>query len=636
MQLSLILVAASALAASAVTVVPISREPFAGSHIERHQYHRDGGIARAQRMMLPNNSRRRRAPSSTSLVNVRDSLFYANVQVGSNTFQIDLDTGSADTWVRGASCTSNDGSCDGAKLDTSAPGVTALNIAYEVKYGSGQVKGAIYKAPVSIGDATVASMPVGVASQEEGFSGEGSDGLMGLAFNTISDIADKTKINANFVDNLKLQGADDRFAFYFSNYADAKDSGEVTFGGVDTTRFTGEPVYLPLSSQTYWQFSLSGAKFSVGATSGALSTNQITDAIADTGTTLIILPAKIAQTINAALGSSGKANGADVWILDCGLRTSGPDIVFTMGGHDFAIPASVYVMPNGKLCTSGFTDGAEDSSVVIFGDVFLRQYYSIYDKTQKAVGFALANHQHGDAPPPETTVVPPASTTTADVPATSTTTVDTPAHTTTTDAPVQTTTAGPTYTQTTTADAPESTQTSAVAPTSTQTTAVAPSYTQTSVVAPASTQTTADAPSYTQTSAVAPASTQTTAGAPAYTQTSAVAPASTQTTAGAPAYTQTSAAAPASTQAGSPTYVASSASAAVTAPAYTQTSAAAAVVTATPAYGAPTSGAAPVVTYGQASAAAPAVTTTPVVYGAASTAAPVATVVKKPKCHKRR
>lgn len=184
---------------------------------------------------------------------------------------MDLDTGSSDTWVRGAACiagpsdlSSGLDSCKGPKLDTSDPTLSRIEQAkYETRYGSGFVKGDIYKGEVGIGSMK-ATIPFGVSSFEEGFDDNGaSDGLLGLGFDSISTISGEIKQSASFVDGLGLSASSNVFSFYFSN-AKEGDKGQVTFGGYDAAKFKGDITWLPLSEKSFWQFKWTGAAVKIG------------------------------------------------------------------------------------------------------------------------------------------------------------------------------------------------------------------------------------------------------------------------------------------------------------------------------------------------------------------------------------
>lgn len=43
------------------------------------------------------------------------------------------------------------------------------------------------------------------------------------------------------------------FSFWFNRDANAKEGGELVFGGVDPKHFKGEHTYVPLTQKGYWQ-----------------------------------------------------------------------------------------------------------------------------------------------------------------------------------------------------------------------------------------------------------------------------------------------------------------------------------------------------------------------------------------------
>ena len=45
--------------------------------------------------------------------------------------------------------------------------------------------------------------------------------------------------------------------FFFRN-PDAAEGGEITFGGADPDRYTGEISWAPVTRQAYWQFKVDG------------------------------------------------------------------------------------------------------------------------------------------------------------------------------------------------------------------------------------------------------------------------------------------------------------------------------------------------------------------------------------------
>lgn len=55
----------------------------------------------------------------------------------------------------------------------------------------------------------------------------------------------------------------------------ARDNGEVTFGGVDTSKFIGNIQFLPVTSLSFWQFDISQATFQISGTRGAVTQGKL-------------------------------------------------------------------------------------------------------------------------------------------------------------------------------------------------------------------------------------------------------------------------------------------------------------------------------------------------------------------------
>ncbi|KAJ3323415.1 hypothetical protein HDV06_001935 [Boothiomyces sp. JEL0866] len=296
--------------------------------------------------------------SSTPLENRYDKFFQANVTIGaSQTFKIDLDTGSSDFWVRGPNCKSDDWSCIGKKVTLPDSSLASLGKQFSTEYGSGSVTADIYTTDVRIGNVVAQNLPFGISTKEASFMG--ITGLLGLGFNSISDISNATGRSASFFDAVGYTGENNKFSFYLSLYGD-NDNGEVTFGGVDQTKFTGPINYVPLTGETWWKFDFSQVIYSVGSITGPASSKKYsTDAISDTGTTLIILGADVADAINKEIGASPYDSDSGTYSIDCSIQNTGKPLNFKFPNFTITIPAKYYVISDyDSNCISAITQGA--------------------------------------------------------------------------------------------------------------------------------------------------------------------------------------------------------------------------------------------------------------------------------------
>src|SRR5690606_31949091 len=143
-------------------------------------------------------------------------------------------------------------------------------------------------------------------------------------------------------------------------------------------------VKIPLRRKAYWEVKLDSIKF--GKEEAGM---ENTGAILDTGTSLIALPAAIAELLNKEIGAKKGWNGQ--YSVECEKRADLPDLTFKLGGHDFAISAYDYILEVSGSCISAFMGMAFPEPVgplVILGDAFLRKWYSVYDMENNAVGLA--------------------------------------------------------------------------------------------------------------------------------------------------------------------------------------------------------------------------------------------------------
>ncbi|KAI7797825.1 putative pepsin A-like [Triplophysa rosa] len=162
----------------------------------------------------------------------------------------------------------------------------------------------------------------------------------------------------------------------------AQTGSVVMFGEIDSSYYSGTLNWIPLSSKTYWQISVDSVTINgqVVACSGGCQ------AIVDTGTSLLVGPASDISNMNSWVGASTSQNGDAM--VNCGSISSMPVVTFNINGVAFPLPASAYVSQSGSYCFTGFSGGQD--SLWILGDVFIRQYYTVFNRQTNSVGLATA------------------------------------------------------------------------------------------------------------------------------------------------------------------------------------------------------------------------------------------------------
>ncbi|CAK7208955.1 aspartic proteinase precursor [Sporothrix curviconia] len=318
--------------------------------------------------------------------NFMNAQYFAEISIGTppQSFKVVLDTGSSNLWVPSRECGSI--ACYlHSKYDSSASSSYKANgSSFAIQYGSGSLSGFVSQDTVNIGNLQIKKQEFAEATEEPGlaFAFGRFDGILGLGFDTIS----VNKIVPPFY-SMVNQGLLDSgvFSFYLGYSDDGTDS-EAVFGGVNKDHYEGKITTIPLRRKAYWEVDLDS--IALGEDVADLDNTGV---ILDTGTSLIALPSNLAEMLNTQIGAKKGYNGQ--YSIDCSLKSSLPDVTFTLSGHNFSLPASDYILEVSGSCISTFMgmDFPEPTGpLAILGDAFLRRYYSIYDLDNGTVGLALS------------------------------------------------------------------------------------------------------------------------------------------------------------------------------------------------------------------------------------------------------
>lgn len=320
------------------------------------------------------------------ITNFLNAQYFSEISLGTppQSFKVILDTGSSNLWVPSSECSSI--ACYlHSKYDSSASSTYKKNGSeFEIRYGSGSLSGFVSQDTFQIGDLKVKKQDFAEATSEPGlaFAFGRFDGILGLGYDTIS----VNRIVPPFYNMIEQKLVDEPvFAFYLGDTNSGEES-EAVFGGIDKSHYTGEITKIPLRRKAYWEVALDAITFG-----DATAELDNTGVILDTGTSLIALPATIAELLNKEIGAKKSYNGQ--YTVECDKRDKLPDLTFTLTGHNFTIGPYDYILEVQGSCISAFMgmDFPEPvGPLAILGDAFLRRWYSIYDVGNNAVGLAKA------------------------------------------------------------------------------------------------------------------------------------------------------------------------------------------------------------------------------------------------------
>lgn len=238
-------------------------------------------------------ARRDEGSATTTPIDTYDDAYVTPVSIGTpaQVLNLDFDTGSSDLWVFSSLTDSSE--VDGQ--DTYAPDDSSTaelldGYTWSISYGDGSSSsGVVYTDTVTIGGVTVTNQAVEAAETvSSSFTSEDAiDGLLGLGFDSLNTVEPTSQSTfwSNALDSLD--------APVFAANLLHNQAGTYDFGFINST-FEDDLTYTSVTKRPgYWKFTSTG--YGVG--------DDFTDtdlvAIADTGTTLIYLPAAVIKAYYA-------------------------------------------------------------------------------------------------------------------------------------------------------------------------------------------------------------------------------------------------------------------------------------------------------------------------------------------------
>jgi len=315
-------------------------------------------------------------PSEIHLRNFVNCQYFGQISVGNppQNFTVLFDTGSSNLWFPSAQCYSDTCSLHSQYRRDKSVTHRTDGRGFTIRYGSGEAEGVLSIDDVMIGDTISTQATFGeMTSLSDNFQYTKFDGLVGMAFRSLA------KYNVVPVWELMYEQGhipERGFSFYLSG-EDGDETSTLVLGGIDPAYANKSFHYLPLLTESYWSIPIQYVQ--IGTKKFQFERPMI--GIVDSGTSLIIGPAAF---VALAFQNTDSA-------FDCEDAAELPDIKFGMGGREYVIPASDYVMKHGSYCTMGIHGSHLSGSLAqawILGDVFMRDYYVHFDAENRRIGFA--------------------------------------------------------------------------------------------------------------------------------------------------------------------------------------------------------------------------------------------------------
>ncbi|KAI2642489.1 aspartic peptidase domain-containing protein [Xylaria nigripes] len=334
--------------------------------------------------------------TSVPLAKRSDIAYYARLNIGTpaQSVSVQLDTGSFELWVN-PDCSNLQNFPDldfceaGGHYDpSSSSSVVKLPDEKNLTYGIGSASIRYVRDTVGLAgtDALLKDIQFGVAYETvDEFSG-----ILGIGYGESMTIPYK-----NLIDQLADQGVTNTKAFSLALGSKREKEGVIIFGGLDTSKFSGNLQTLPIipadsspdGVPRYW---INMVSLSISPPNE--QTKQYPDAsmpaFFDSGATLTMLPPSLVSAIAADFGAVA-TDSTGLYPVDCKFNDRPGTLDFTFASVTIRVPYREAVQKVdtvlGSKCYLGI---APSDDFVLLGDTFLRSAYAVFDQTNNAIHLA--------------------------------------------------------------------------------------------------------------------------------------------------------------------------------------------------------------------------------------------------------
>jgi hypothetical protein len=324
-------------------------------------------------------------------VTLRQMQYAGTLSVGTppQDFSLIFDTGSSVKstqwlWVPELNCSCH--SADSYFDPKASLTYSTTNELVPLAYGIGLASGTLSADTMGIGGVSAANQTFVLVQKDSDFDGLSADGVFGLGFEKLADNY------TTLVENLKRQGHISQavFSIYLSDnqFGTQEETlkSNIIIGGYDLETYSKNATesqvnYLKVYKETgYWAVALDSINF---GDHKLFNGSQI--AILDTGTSLILGPSALVESLLVFMENRYSCKqDADLGMLTCPCNNAYPSLYFELEGIIFEVPPASYLYPIAESCTLLIT--SFKANVWILGDVFLRNYYTIYDMDKSRIG----------------------------------------------------------------------------------------------------------------------------------------------------------------------------------------------------------------------------------------------------------
>lgn len=175
------------------------------------------------------------------------------------------------------------------------------------------------------------------------------------------------------------------FGLWFNPNQNSRHGAELTLGGVDEARFSGDIFFHKLTSWYEWQLQLSHVMLG----SLVVSCSSGCQASLDTGANSVVGPREDVESIYSSLQAHHEEE-SNLWLVDCARIDQYPMLMFRIDDTPYTLLPRHYIRlfkyRENIVCHLAIK--AWDQPNWLLGTSFIGAYYTVFDFANRRVGFA--------------------------------------------------------------------------------------------------------------------------------------------------------------------------------------------------------------------------------------------------------
>ncbi|KAJ5894202.1 acid protease [Penicillium taxi] len=397
------------------TAQTASRTPDKSSHVLPLKKRKATSASSHSAASLTGKTKKATTSGSSTLISLAEGEEYAtSITIGTQTFEVIVDTGSSDTWVveEGFTCIDLDtgedtteSACDFGPTYTPDSTLSKIsNEEFSIEYGDGEyLYGYIATETVTLADVTV-DQEIAIVTESAWEGDSTTSGLTGLAYPLLTSAYDgfeQVEYNPIFTTMVKDGLVDSYFSLAILRDVSG-DAGYLTLGGLPPITFNETWTSTDILITSIEGYSKGYDFYTINIDSVSVNGKTISGAggtdiqyIVDSGTTLNYYPTAVADAVNAAFEPAATYNSDEgAYVVDC--KATAPTHTITIGGTAFTINPLDLILYAGTddegndICITGIVDGGDDYSedVFILGDTFQKNVVTVFDVGATELKFA--------------------------------------------------------------------------------------------------------------------------------------------------------------------------------------------------------------------------------------------------------